>query len=319
MARNDDRDERAKGNLIGTGSDLADDAVLVPPVKLYGAVRVKKGCRIGKYTYIGNQSVVGFRTQIGNYCSIAPSVEFAPSNHPTKYLGTHPFQYSERHFTDIEGYSRHRRVAGLPPVRTVVGDDVWIGIRAVICQGVTIGTGAVVAAGSVVTRDVPPYAIVGGVPAKVIRYRFEEALIPRLLASRWWELEPIDLDGVPFDDVPAALERVDEIRARVLAQNRQALTGTLSNAATSNKGLLWFQAAYGYAHPDALETCTTLEVLPDGSPLSKGDSPVPPGRYPIHKKAFDSVRNFYRVQPVIDGAPFVGTIERNTVKFRLLP
>ena len=76
--------------------------------------------------------------------------------------------------------------------RTVIGADVWVGARATVVAGVNVGVGAVIGTGSVVTRDVPPYAIVAGVPAKVIKYRFSEDIIKRLLESKWWEFP----DGV---------------------------------------------------------------------------------------------------------------------------
>jgi len=77
--------------------------------------------------------------------------------------------------------------------RTQIGNDVWIGARAIVLDGISIGDGAVIAAGAVVTKDVPPYAIVGGVPAKLIRYRFEDDVIQELLKWKWWDLSLDDL------------------------------------------------------------------------------------------------------------------------------
>lgn len=130
---------------------------------------------VGNYTY-GGLRVFAYTTnsrlKIGNFCSIAGEVEFIlASDHYTNHLSTYPFK------TKILNYSAEAISKG----DIVVEDDVWIGERAIILSGVNIGQGAVIAAGAVVTKDVPPYAIVGGVPAKVIRYRFNERTIAKLL------------------------------------------------------------------------------------------------------------------------------------------
>ncbi|MBL8988832.1 MAG: CatB-related O-acetyltransferase [Gemmatimonadetes bacterium] len=128
----------------------------------------------------------GDRLIIGKYCSIATGVRFIMNggNHPTTWLTTYPFP--------IFGEGWETATPPTWPVRgdTVVGNDVWIGYGATIMPGVTIGDGAIVATASVVARDVPPYAIVGGNPAGVIRSRFDDATVARLLALRWWDWEP---------------------------------------------------------------------------------------------------------------------------------
>lgn len=122
---------------------------------------------VGKATY-GSLYVLSFNREaylkIGNYCSIAPEVAFILSaDHHTNHFSTYPFK-SKLFNQGDEGVSKGD---------IIVEDDAWIGFRAIILSGVTIGKGAIVAAGSVVTKSVPAYAIVGGVPAKVISYRFE--------------------------------------------------------------------------------------------------------------------------------------------------
>jgi virginiamycin A acetyltransferase len=126
---------------------------------------------------------VGDRLVIGRFCSIAAEVRFIMNggNHPTDWLTTYPFP--------VFGNGWEAAMPPSWPSRgdTLVGHDVWIGYGAVIMPGVKIGNGAIVATASVVTRDVPPYAIVGGNPASIIRYRFDEATIARLEAIRWWD------------------------------------------------------------------------------------------------------------------------------------
>jgi tetrahydrodipicolinate N-succinyltransferase len=91
---------------------------------------------------------------------------------------------------------------------------VWTGHNVNILPGVTVGDGAVIGAGAVVTKDVPPYAIVAGVPAVIKKYRFPPATIERLLRLRWWELELSKLSGLPFRDIERCLDRLEEIRSR---------------------------------------------------------------------------------------------------------
>lgn len=126
------------------------------------------------------------RLIIGKYCSIACGAKFLfnSANHSLRSLSTYPFPI----FYDEWGLDVQRVTdAWDNKGDIVVGNDVWIGYEAVILSGVTIGDGAIVAARAVVTKDVPPYTIVGGVPAKIIRPRFPEDVIKRLQSLRWWD------------------------------------------------------------------------------------------------------------------------------------
>jgi len=135
---------------------------------------------IGDYNYIGHYSMT-LNAKIGNYCSIASNVKIGQMNHDLKCVSTSCHIFGpNRGVTEESGFSSP----------TIIENDVWIAANAVVKQGVTVGTGAVIGAGAVVTKDVPPYAIVGGVPAKIIRYRFDDETIKMLLDSKWWELPP---------------------------------------------------------------------------------------------------------------------------------
>lgn len=178
---------------------------------------------VGEYTYYDDpDDPLGFertavlyaygpeRLVIGRYCAIASGVRFlmAGANHADLGPSTFPF--------GIFGASWAERTMDLvmgAPSRgdTVVGNDVWLGYQALVLPGVTIGHGAVVAAASVVASDVPPYAIVGGNPARVIRSRYEEEDVERLLHAAWWDW-PVELvtehARTIMSGTPAELERI---------------------------------------------------------------------------------------------------------------
>lgn len=125
----------------------------------------------------------GNKLTIGSYCSIAGQVKiFLSGNHRTDWVTTFPLNRRFPHWLDASLIKHETTSKG----DVVIGSDVWIGYDSLILSGVTIGDGAVIAARSVVTKDVPPYAIVGGNPAKVIKYRFDESTIKSLLHIKWW-------------------------------------------------------------------------------------------------------------------------------------
>lgn len=161
--------------------------------------------RIGAMTYVRSGSELLNVRQIGRFCSIGNHAVIGQSRggpgHPLDWVSTHPFQLGTG-VSDDEGYD----ASG-----TTIGNDVWIGRDAMIMEGVSVGTGAIVATRSLVTRDVPPYAIVAGTPAKVIRYRHAPELAERLLASRWWEIDLTMLKRLPLDNPQIFLQSLDNV------------------------------------------------------------------------------------------------------------
>lgn len=141
--------------------------------RLSRGVSMTSATEVGNYNYFGERVMVG-NAIIGNYCSIAPDAKIGQSQHSISYITT---------YNDISkkntGYSLNHEKAQ-------IGNDVWIGANAVIMQGVKIGNGAIVGANAVVTHDVPNYAIVVGIPAHIIRYRFNDSITAKIQESEWW-------------------------------------------------------------------------------------------------------------------------------------
>jgi virginiamycin A acetyltransferase len=202
-----------------------DQRFPIPGVERTGFLRpfiTRPNIIVGDYTYYDDPrgpaqfesnvlyhfDFTGDRLVIGKFCSIATDVRFIMNggNHPTSWLTTYPFP--------IFGQGWEAAMPATWPSKgdTVVGNDVWFGYGALVMPGVTIGNGAIVATASMVTKDVPPYAIVGGNPATVIRYRFDPATIARLETIKWWDWDAAKITrnvrAICGGDV-AALERAE--------------------------------------------------------------------------------------------------------------
>ena len=174
-------------------------------VSLGDVIIKSRSLHIGTHTYIRSGSLQ-LVSAIGRFCSIGQDVRIGLSAdaHPLDWLTTHPVH-------DFAGGMKHK------PSRsaTCIGNDVWIGESVIILNGLRVGDGAVIAAGAVVTKDVPPYAIVGGNPAKFLRWRFDDpTLREALVKSAWWDLPIKQLAALPFNEPHICLALIDEARAK---------------------------------------------------------------------------------------------------------
>ncbi len=167
--------------------------------------------RIGRFTYFRSGVKFASLSSIGRFCSVAKNVRGGEQSHPMGWLSTHPFLFDARYSGRPECMRDPSPFHRKPPV---IGNDVWLGIDAMIMCGVTIGDGAVVAAGSIVTKDVQPYEIVGGAPARHIRFRFPPEIIQELLATRWWDCNPAELVELDCADVARFIVQFREARLR---------------------------------------------------------------------------------------------------------
>lgn len=157
---------------------------------------ISKNARVSKHCYLVNSSIEEYsyisphtrvvHAKIGKFCSIGGYCNIGMGTHPVSFLSTSPLFYSP---ISIFGKSWVNEVLFKEYDDVTIGDDVWIGEKAMILGGVTVNDGAIIAAGAVVTKDVPPYAVVGGIPAKIIRYRFPEDTIKKLQELKWTRLD----------------------------------------------------------------------------------------------------------------------------------
>lgn len=173
-----------------------------------------KGYDIGDFTYIGIKARLCGKSKIkiGKYCCIGNYVLINPASHPLNWLSVHPFQYKKA--LDYKLYGNmpdnlNYKIFDETPKSVEIGHDVWIGEDACIMGGVKIHTGAVIGAKAVVTKDIPPYAVAVGVPAKVIKYRFEKDIIERLLKSCWWDLPYEFIKTLPFNNIEESLNLIE--------------------------------------------------------------------------------------------------------------
>ncbi|MEZ5198290.1 MAG: CatB-related O-acetyltransferase [Bacteroidales bacterium] len=184
-------------------------------VKFEKGVTVEYGSHIqaeliGKYTYINKYSLIEKNTTIGRFCSIAYNVKIGLGSHPTNWVSTHQFAYDSK-YKFIKQSKAFENNSTKP---TIIGNDVWIGANAIVLAGVKIGDGAIVGANSLVTKDVEPYSIVVGTPAKHQRFRFDEKTIQELLKIQWWNWDDqkIKKNIALFENPKKVINLIDKSR-----------------------------------------------------------------------------------------------------------
>lgn len=175
------------------------------PVHIGTRSEVHSGVNIGRYSFINCDTVIYSGVSIGRYCSFGRNCEIGVADHPITMLSSHNFQYSEKLFPRDIAYKAVKRKKNNFQKKTVIGNDVWIGAKAIVRGGVKIGDGSIIAAGAVVVKDVEPYSIVGGVPAKFIRNRFSDEIIKDLISLKWWEKDISEISDLPFEDISSCI------------------------------------------------------------------------------------------------------------------
>lgn len=169
-------------SIIHNGAHLDKSSNLGRYSVLFKDVTLIKS-KLGAYSYVQSSSVI-CNAEIGNFCSIASYVHIGLANHPMHMVSTSPVFYDNSQ--PLPKFMVDKAVFFEDLPKTTIGSDVWIGHGVIIKQGISIGVGAVIGAGSVVTKDIPPYSIAVGNPCKVIKTRFSEKTVERLIHSKWW-------------------------------------------------------------------------------------------------------------------------------------
>ena len=195
--------------------------IIETPVQIRGG---KIGIEeVGAFSYFGqDQSSIQGVSKIGRFCAFGPNLVTGLSEHPTSALSPHPmfswkfdesWEAAQSLYEDAEFFTNlHKKVESTMHRRgkIEIGNDVWIGFNVYIAKGVKIGNGAVIATGSVVVKDVPPYTIVGGVPAKPIKQRFSDKQVEILLELKWWDYGPDILKQIDITDIEATIYAIED-------------------------------------------------------------------------------------------------------------
>ncbi len=189
-ARDIQNKRRFSNSIIDAGSSFTDDSKVGIKSHILSNCTMNHS-QIGNYSYCGKNALIQY-SKIGNYCSIANEVIIGLGSHPIHLFSTSPVFYKKKNPLNIKLVENDYKFNEYKAI--TIGNDVWIGARVIVMDGVSIGDGAIIAAGAVVTKDIPAYAIVAGIPAKVIKYRFDPKAIKKLLNTKWWEKTPDEID-----------------------------------------------------------------------------------------------------------------------------
>lgn len=174
---------RFKNAIIDTGCAIDDHSEIAGFTHILSNSQLNNTV-VKSYSYIGKNCIIQ-NARIGSFCSIANDVMIGLGKHPITNFSTATLFYRKHNTLNVQLIDEDLPFEEYDHI--TIGCDVWVGARAIIMDGVEIGHGAIVAANAVVTKNVPAYSIVGGSPARVIKYRFDEEKIDKLLKSKWWE------------------------------------------------------------------------------------------------------------------------------------
>lgn len=191
-ARDLQNKRRFSKSIIDTGSSFTNDSKVGIKSHILSNCTINHS-QIGNYSYCGKNALIQ-NSIIGNYCSIANEVIIGLGSHPIHLFSTSPVFYKKKnplHVKLVEDDYKFNEYKAI-----TIGNDVWIGARAIVMDGVSVGDGAIIAAGAIVTKDVSPYAIVAGIPAKVIKYRFDPKTIKKLFNTKWWDKTPDEINPI---------------------------------------------------------------------------------------------------------------------------
>lgn len=225
-----------QNSYFSKNSIIHNDVKYEHPIRTYGNVTIKSKSILGAFSFINTGTTLFPGTKIGRYCSIGKNCEIGAFDHPIDWLSSSPIQYNiAGHFPDYVNIFEQQKFER--PNSTIIGNDVWIGSLVIIKRGLKIGDGAIIAGGAVVIGDVPPYAIVGGVPARILKYRFEQDIIKQLLELKWWDRPLKELKNVPWKNIQEAINYLQQKNNSTIKQNdKNEILNELKSAIASKEG-----------------------------------------------------------------------------------
>lgn len=197
--RNNKKIKKQNNTTIRT-LNVGNNLIVGKNCEIAKRAQISDNVTIGDNTYISNDTVIDSNVTIGKFCSIAPNVFIAPGVHKYDYVTTHPILFNPywRKKLNLNEEDYYDKKIGKQDEHTYIGNDVWIALNAIIMRGVKIGDGAIIGAGAIVTKDVEPYSIVVGSPAKHVKYRFDKEDIDKLqrMQTKWWDLPSEEINNL---------------------------------------------------------------------------------------------------------------------------
>lgn len=212
-----------------SSSTIAKSAIVphLDSISFEHPVHIGPGCavraeKVGMYTFVNANTIIFDGTEVGRFCTFARGCHISGVEHPFHYLSSSFYRISNNWFPDDEAHQVTEKIRNIPfPSRrrrqkTIIGNDVWFGANSIVLKGVSIGDGAVIGAGAVVTKDIPPYAIVAGNPAKLIRMRFDSSTVEKLLKLKWWDRGLALIEILPMNDVDECIKILSDNNYRTV-------------------------------------------------------------------------------------------------------